>query len=57
MKSIKAPIPCYVMQGEHPLPDRVIEQFSKASGELCNNVFLLSGTARLAFVLLRLLIY
>jgi hypothetical protein len=38
-------MPCYVMQGEHPLPDTVIEQFSKASGELCSNLFLLSGTA------------
>ncbi len=37
-------MPCYVMQGEYPLPDRVIEQFSKASGKLCNGVFLLSGT-------------
>jgi hypothetical protein len=46
-ESIVAPIPCYVMQGEHPLPDRVIEQFSKTSGELCNNVFLLSGTTLL----------
>ena len=53
----QAPIPCYVMQGEHPLPDKVIEQFSKASGELCNNVFLLSGITLLVFVLLRLLIY
>ncbi len=48
-------MPCYVMQGEHPLPDRVIEQFSKMNGELCNNVFLLSGTTLFLPVLVRLL--
>jgi len=31
------------MQGEHPLPEGVIEQFSKTNGELCKDVFLLSG--------------
>ncbi len=31
------------MQGEHPMPEIVIEQFSKTNGELCDNVFLLSG--------------
>lgn len=30
------------MQGEHPLPEGVIEQFSKTNGELCKDVFLLS---------------
>ncbi|KAH9966399.1 CwfJ C-terminus 1-domain-containing protein-like protein [Russula dissimulans] len=42
---LHVPIPCYVMQGEHPLPERVIEQFSKTNGELCKNVFLLSKSA------------
>jgi len=31
------------MQGEYPLPERVIEQFSKTNGELCENVFLLGA--------------
>jgi hypothetical protein len=39
------------MQGEYPLPERVIEQFSKANGELCSNVFLLSETSLLLAVL------
>jgi hypothetical protein len=43
------------MQGEYPLPERVIEQFSKANGELCSNVFLLSETCLLLAVLVRLL--
>jgi len=30
------------MQGENPLPDSVIEQYSKTGGELCKDVFLLS---------------
>ena len=32
------------MQGEHPLPEGVIEQFSKTNGQLCKDVFLLSET-------------
>jgi hypothetical protein len=39
----QAPLPCYIMQGEHPMPEIVIEKFSKTNGELCDNVFLLSG--------------
>jgi hypothetical protein len=50
-------MPCYIMQGEHPLPERVIEQFSKSNGELCGNVFLLSETSLLLLVLARLLTY
>ena len=46
-------MPCYIMQGEHPLPERVIEQFSKSSGELCGNVFLLSETSLVPLVLAR----
>ena len=38
----KAPIECYIMQGEHPLPENVVEKFAKTGGELCKNVFLLS---------------
>jgi hypothetical protein len=29
------------MQGEHPLPNAVIEKFAKTGGELCKNIFLL----------------
>jgi hypothetical protein len=35
------PLKCYIMQGEHPLPERVIEKFAKTGGELCRDVFLL----------------
>jgi hypothetical protein len=38
----QAPIECYVMQGECPLPTVVIEKFAKTGGELCKNVFLMS---------------
>lgn len=36
-----APLKCYIMQGGHPLPERVIEKFAKTGGELCKDVFLL----------------
>lgn len=39
----KAPIECYIMQGEYPLPESVVEKFAKTGGELCKNVFLLSA--------------
>jgi hypothetical protein len=39
---VKAPIECYVMQGECPLPTAVVEKFAKTGGELCKNVFLMS---------------
>ena len=42
-ESFQAPLPCYIMQGECPMPEIVIEQFSKTNGELCDNVILLSG--------------
>lgn len=38
-----APIECYIMQGENPLPEKVIEKFAKTGGELCKNVFLMSA--------------
>ncbi|KAF8226793.1 nuclear protein [Tricholoma matsutake] len=38
----EAPTECYIMQGEHPLPENVVEKFAKTGGELCKNVFLLS---------------
>ena len=38
-----APIDCYVMQGEHPLPKRVVEKFAKTGGELGKNIFLMSA--------------
>ena len=37
-----APLKCYIMQGEYPLPEHVIEKFAKTGGELCKDVFLLS---------------
>jgi len=42
---LRAPLPCYIMQGEHPIPEIVIERFSKTNGELCENVFLLGKSA------------
>ncbi|KAF9256836.1 hypothetical protein L218DRAFT_172786 [Marasmius fiardii PR-910] len=39
---LDVPIECYIMQGENPLPDTVIQKFAKTGGELCKNVFLLS---------------
>ncbi|KAL1947972.1 hypothetical protein VTO73DRAFT_13696 [Trametes versicolor] len=38
---LEAPMECYVMQGEHPLPPPVIEKFAKTGGVLSQNVFLL----------------
>lgn len=38
---LAAPVECYVMQGEHPLPPPVIEKFAKTGGALNKNVFLL----------------
>jgi hypothetical protein len=40
-----APLDCYIMQGEHPLPQPVIEKFAKAGGQLAKNVFLLRKSA------------
>ncbi|KAG1803303.1 CwfJ C-terminus 1-domain-containing protein-like protein [Suillus variegatus] len=39
---IEVPLKCYIMQGENPLPDSVIEKYAKTSGELCKDVFLLN---------------
>ncbi|KAG6898272.1 hypothetical protein C0992_000717 [Termitomyces sp. T32_za158] len=39
---LEAPIDCYIMQGDHPLPEKVVEKFAKDGGELCERVFLLS---------------
>lgn len=36
-----APLECFIMQGEHSLPQPVIEKFAKTGGQLANNVFLL----------------
>ncbi|KAI1794660.1 nuclear protein [Ganoderma leucocontextum] len=38
---LEAPVECYIMQGEHPLPAPVIEKFAKTGGALSKNVFLL----------------
>ncbi|OJA10208.1 hypothetical protein AZE42_05129 [Rhizopogon vesiculosus] len=38
----QVPLKCYIMQGENPLPDSVIEKYTKTSGELCKDVFLLN---------------
>uniref|UniRef100_A0A8H7Y5J6 CCHC-type domain-containing protein n=1 Tax=Psilocybe cubensis TaxID=181762 RepID=A0A8H7Y5J6_PSICU len=40
--SLEAPLECYVMQGDQPLPAKVVEKFAKTGGELCKNVFLMS---------------
>jgi hypothetical protein len=42
-RSPLAPLECYVMQGEHPLPTSVVEKFAKTSGDIGKNVFLLSA--------------
>ncbi|EIW84839.1 hypothetical protein CONPUDRAFT_134710 [Coniophora puteana RWD-64-598 SS2] len=42
---IEAPMRCYIMQGEHPLPWSVIQSYTKTSGELCKDVFLLNKQA------------
>ncbi|KAH8099564.1 nuclear protein [Cristinia sonorae] len=39
--SLEAPVECYIMQGQHPLPPPVIEKFAKTGGALNKNVFLL----------------
>ncbi|KAG6814562.1 hypothetical protein H0H92_000090 [Tricholoma furcatifolium] len=39
---LEAPIDCYIMQGQRPLPEQVVEKFAKTGGELCPKVFLLS---------------
>jgi len=39
--NIEAPLKCYIMQGDHPIPERIIEKFAKTGGELCRDVFLL----------------
>ncbi|GBE81690.1 hypothetical protein SCP_0400610 [Sparassis crispa] len=38
---LEAPVDCYIMQGEHPLPALVIEKFAKTGSTLAKNVFLL----------------
>ncbi|KAI0310186.1 nuclear protein [Amylostereum chailletii] len=43
--NLKAPLPCYIMQGEHPLPQAIVDKYAKTSGEICTNVFLLSKSA------------
>ncbi|KAJ7709435.1 CwfJ C-terminus 1-domain-containing protein-like protein [Mycena rosella] len=40
--TLEAPIECYIMQGDNPLSDAVIQKFAKTGGELCKNVFLLN---------------
>ncbi|TFK30054.1 hypothetical protein FA15DRAFT_195152 [Coprinopsis marcescibilis] len=39
---LEAPLECYIMQGDQPLSQRVIDKFAKTGGELCKNVFLMS---------------
>ncbi|KAF8205767.1 hypothetical protein K438DRAFT_522389 [Mycena galopus ATCC 62051] len=40
--ALEAPIECYIMQGDNPLSDSVIQKFAKTGGELCKNVFLMN---------------
>ena len=44
-----APVECYIMQGEHPLPAPVIEKFAKTGGALSKNVFLLRESLHVSF--------
>ena len=37
------------MQGEYPLPAKVVEKFAKTGGELCKDVFLMSVSERSIF--------
>ncbi|KIL69856.1 hypothetical protein M378DRAFT_195762 [Amanita muscaria Koide BX008] len=39
---LQPPIECYIMQGETPLPEIVVQGFAKTGGELCRGLFLLS---------------
>ncbi|KAI0785490.1 CwfJ C-terminus 2-domain-containing protein-like protein [Irpex lacteus] len=39
--TLEAPLECFIMQGEHSLPQPVIEKFAKTGGQLAHNVFLL----------------
>ncbi|PCH37719.1 nuclear protein [Wolfiporia cocos MD-104 SS10] len=39
--TLEAPLECYIMQGEYPLPAPVIERFAKTSGVLNKNITLL----------------
>ncbi|KAF9454609.1 hypothetical protein P691DRAFT_786180 [Macrolepiota fuliginosa MF-IS2] len=45
---LEATVECYIMQGRCPLPQKVIEKFSKTGGELCKNVFLMAHGLRIA---------
>ncbi|KDQ10585.1 hypothetical protein BOTBODRAFT_178064 [Botryobasidium botryosum FD-172 SS1] len=38
---LEVPIVTYIMQGEHPIPPKVIEKFEETGGELCPNVYLI----------------
>ena len=40
------PMTCYVMQGDHPIPQAVIQKFAESGSELCPNLFLLSVLLR-----------
>ena len=42
-KTTTVPIQVYIMQGEHPLPQAVIDKVKESGGQLCNNIFLLSA--------------
>ncbi|TDL24935.1 hypothetical protein BD410DRAFT_801670 [Rickenella mellea] len=39
--TLEAPMPCYIMQGDQPLPQKVIERFATSGSEICKNVFLM----------------
>ncbi|KAF9227729.1 hypothetical protein BS17DRAFT_764139 [Gyrodon lividus] len=42
LHTFAAPLKCYIMQGENPLPESVIEKYAKTGGELCKDIFLLN---------------
>ena len=35
------PLPCYVMQGDNPIPAAAIQKFAETGSELCRNLYLL----------------
>ncbi|KAL5511306.1 hypothetical protein ACEPAH_4522 [Sanghuangporus vaninii] len=39
---IEVPLSCYIMQGDNPLPQAVIQKYAESGGDLCTNLFLLS---------------
>lgn len=43
--SVAVPMPCYIMQGDQPLPQKVVNKFASSGSEICPDVFLMSKFA------------